>query len=131
MLKTLLIISFVFMGLQGAKLVSAKEMRKATMNSTAKLEKKILSSEYGRIAYNGIIKLFNKEISKVATTGYYNEYTPSPRNQKINNLLSPLSQFEQDVIRSLIIKQLEKNKYQITYNRFWDNPERFTISISW
>ena len=116
-------------------LVKAKDARTITNKETKKLVKQILASPKGKKAYNGLIRLFNKKISIVADEGYYDTMNIGWRGtnttQEVKSLLKPLTRKEQDIIRSLIIKELERKGYKITYNEFWDNPARFNISVSW
>ncbi|MEN4054094.1 hypothetical protein [Sulfurimonas sp. NWX79] len=116
-----------------ASLVKAKDARAITNKETRKLEKKLLTSPNGKKAYNGLIRFFNKKISTIASGGYYDSLTITFMNapKEIATLLKPLNRQEQDMMRSLIIKKLQQNGYKITYNKFWDNPGNFNISISW
>jgi hypothetical protein len=116
-----------------ASLVKAKDVRAITNKETKKLEKKLLASANGKKAYNGLVQFFNKKVSAIATNGFYDTFTMTYMGKypKIEGYLSPLSRTEQDVMRAIIIKKLIKNGYKITYNKFWDNPGHFYISISW
>ncbi len=115
-------------------LVKAKDARAITNKETRKLEKKLLASPNGKKAYNGLIRFFNKKISTIASGGYYDSLAinfMSTSSKEIATLLKPLNRQEQDMMRSLVIKKLQKNGYKITYNKFWDNPGNFNISVSW
>ncbi len=117
-----------------ASLVKAKDARIITNKETKKLVKQILTSPKGKKAYNGLIRFFNKKISIVAAGGYYDTMVisfMSDNAKEVEPLLKPLTRKEQDIIRSLIIKELERKGYKITYNKFWDNPASFNISVSW
>jgi len=114
-------------------IISAKDAKSVTASSTKVLYKKLLSSTNGKTAYNGLKILFNKKISKIASGGYYNSYVITYMNEpkRIKELLKPLSKINQDAIRGLIIKDLQAAGYTITYNKFWNNPDSFNITVSW
>jgi len=134
MIKIILILLTLNLSVLSAdSLVTAKDARSITNTVTIKLKKKLLNSSNGKKAYNGLIKLFNKKISVVASKGYYNSISITFMNapDKIRKLLRPLTRIEQDLIRSLIIEKLKKSGYIIKHNQFWDNPNSINITVIW
>ena len=115
------------------ELISAKDVQKVTKEATKTLEDNLIKSKKGKKAYSGIINFLNKKISTIATGGFYNMYNMTYRGKypTISTLLSPLNNKEQDIMRSLIVKELIKKGYTVTYNEFWDNPNNLFIGISW
>ena len=132
MLAILIVMGFFNLTI-ASNLILAKDMKKITKSATKKLEKSLLNSKQGKAAYNGIIALFNKKISTIATNGFYDTFTMTYMGKypKIEEYLSPLSKMEQNLMRSIIIKKLIRSGYKITYNKFWDNPGHLYISVSW
>lgn len=113
---------------------NAKDARIATNQSTKKLSAEVLSSENGKKAYSGLTKVFNDNIARIAAEGFYDTFSITIHNQKqfgITTLMNPLSKMQQDVIREIIIKELESKGFKVTKNDFWDNPNNFNIAVSW
>ena len=134
MRKVILIVVVGFLTILSAEiLIEAKAANKITKQETKKLEKKIMQSPNGKKAYNGLIKFFNKNIAKISSGGYYNSFVITYMNdpKKISELLKPLTKKEQDVMRSLVIRELIKKGYSIKYNQYWNNEDAFRITISW
>lgn len=119
--------------LSASGLIPAKDAHKTTIQETKKLEKHIMKSANGKKAYNGLIIFFNKNIARIASGGYYNSFIITYINapNKISELLKPLSRKEQDVIRSLVIRELIKKGYSVTHNQYWDSKASINISVSW
>ena len=136
-MKKIIIIALAgcFIGLSAASIISAKNIKAVSVKATKKLENDVLKSKDGRKAYDGLIKFFNKNISRIASVGFYNSFSITFMNKSLANqiepLLKPLSRQHQDIIRSIVVKELQKKGYKVTYNKYWDNPEDFNIAVSW
>ncbi len=119
--------------LNADKLIKASVAHKITKQETSKIKKELMNSKKGKNAYNGLIRLFNIKISKIASKGYYNSYIITFMNapDKIGKLLKPLSDIEQHIVRNLVIKELKSKGYEIQYNKFWNNSGSFNITIIW
>ncbi|MCJ8326627.1 MAG: hypothetical protein MJK08_05945 [Campylobacterales bacterium] len=113
---------------------SAKEMRKTTEKATKAAYGKLLKSKNGKEVYSGIMKIFEKNISKIAKGGFYNMFTITIYNSdKIGHgkLLKKLSKKDQAIMREKIVNDLKDKGYKITLNQYWNNPDKLNISISW
>jgi len=117
-----------------AEFPTAQKIRSITDQATQQAYKKLMSSKKGKEVYSGIMKIFEKNIMKIAKEGFYDTFTIWYMNaDKIGHekLMKKLSKKEQDIMRQKIIEDLKKKGYKITLNKFWDNPNAINISISW
>ncbi len=121
--------------LSAAQIMPASMAKQATKESTAKAINKLLSSEKGRKAYASLTNFYNKNISRIASNGFYNTFrvdiTISRKSKEIKKILFPLIIREQDILRSIIINDLVKSGFTVTKNKYWNNPNAINISVSW
>ena len=113
---------------------SANEMRKKTDAATKAVYSKLLKSENGKNVYDGIMKMLESNIERIAKGGFYDTFTIHYMNDDKfihKKLLGLLSRKDQDIMRQKIIQDLINQGYKIKYNKFWDNPKSMNISISW
>lgn len=137
MKKTIFILTAIgFLSTVSAEIIfNAKDARITTNQSTKKLTAEVLSSENGKKAYLGLTKIFNDNIARIASEGFYDTFSIKFMNEELGDqispLLKPLTRKEQDVIRTVIINELVAKGFKITKNQFWDNPDDFNIAVSW
>lgn len=113
---------------------NAKDARSVTNQSTKKLTAEVLSSENGKKAYIGLTKIFNDNIARISSEGFYDTFSITIYNsekQNVESLMKPLTKIQQGIIRDVIIKELESKGFKVTKNQFWDNPDSFNISVTW
>jgi hypothetical protein len=127
----ILIIIATLSMVNAASLVTAKEARLVTNKSTKRLFDTVMKSNEGKKAYNQIIKHINKNVSKIASMGYYNLFKITIFSKKIRSFLTPLSELERSVVRETIIKDLEKEGYKVFKGDKWNMSDYFSIQISW
>ena len=117
-----------------AGIPSAKKARTITNKATQQAYSKLMSSKKGKEVYNGIMKLFEKNIMKIAKEGFYDSFVITIYNSDkigIEKLMKKLSRKEQDMLRQKVIEDLKKKGYKVTLNQYWDNPDNINISVSW
>lgn len=135
MKKTVLILMCgIFCTLSGEIFFSAKDARGTTNQATKKLYAEVLSSEKGKAAYKGLSQFFNNNIAEITSKGYYDQLVITIHNSRelgIKSLMQPLDRMEQNIIREVLIKELEAKGYKVTKNEFWDNLDSFNITVSW
>jgi hypothetical protein len=113
-------------------LINANDARIVTNKSTKEAINKLMNSEDGKNAYNGIINLINNEISNASSGGYYNKLKFFDLNDKTASYLKPFSEKERDILCYLIVEDLKKNGYIIDYGTLGRiGPNLYNISISW
>ena len=122
-------------GLSAAQLMSASIAKQATKESTIEVTNKLLNSEKGRKAYTSLTNFYNKNISVIAGSGFYNmfhvTFMTKASKKEIEGILSPLNKKEQDILRSVIINDLVRSGFTVTKNEYWNNPNAIYISVSW
>lgn len=127
-------VSFLEKDIPSAPMTDAVTNRKLTEEATAKEYQRILSSDTGKKAYTKLIDIFNTNISRIASQGYYDTFIVTFLNERklgISEAFSGLNQFEQNYVRNKVIFDLEKKGYVVKHNEYWDNPESINISVSW
>ena len=131
----LLLIAFSFYGVSAfAELPSATYVKKISTEATKKAYKELLSSKKGKEVYKNLMSIFEKNIMKVANEGFYDTLNITIFNSGklgIKKEMKKLSKKEQDLMRQLIIHELQKKGYKIGYHQYWDNPGEFAIKVSW
>ena len=132
-LGALVTVSVLTVGLN-AKMPTAKESRAVTEFETQKAYDRLIKSEKGKLAYDGIMGIFEKNIKQISKDGFYDTFSITYMNS--NHMghmhwLKKLTKAEQNLMRKKIINDLKVLGYKVGYNKFWNNPDALNISVTW